>query len=117
MRRPQIGKLGNQIAVWPYLVACHLPVCEDSQEEVRDVVGERPAIARKGCWARGVVAQKTEQIRQHVTAAYIETTTKYAIQMVEGELAKFATDGAEKAKLIPDEADIADESGRHVCSR
>ena len=29
--------------------------------------------------------------------------------MVEGELAKFATDGAEKAKLIPDEADIADE--------
>ena len=46
VRRPQVGELGKQIAVRPYLVPCHPPVCEDSQEGISGVVGERPAIAR-----------------------------------------------------------------------
>src|SRR6266404_5656006 len=61
VRWPEVGKLGKQIAVGPHLVLCHLPVCEDSQEGVSSVVGERPAIAREGCWAGGVVGQHIRQ--------------------------------------------------------
>jgi hypothetical protein len=43
--RPQVGELGKQIAVGLYLVPHHPPVCEDSQEGISGVVGERPAIA------------------------------------------------------------------------
>jgi hypothetical protein len=50
-----------------------------------------------------------EQCRQRVNAMYIDMTTKYATERVEHELAKFASDGAEKAKLISGEAVIADE--------
>jgi hypothetical protein len=46
--------------------------------------------------------------RQQVNAMYIDMTTKCAIARVEGELAKFAVDGAETEKLISGEADIAD---------
>src|SRR5271170_8330659 len=59
--RPQVGKLGKKIAVGPYLVALHLPICDDSHKGVGGVGGERPAIAGKGCWARGVVAQEVRQ--------------------------------------------------------
>src|SRR6516165_8838837 len=50
VRRPQIRKLGKQIAVGPYFVLRHLPVREDRYESVTGVIGERPAIAREGCW-------------------------------------------------------------------
>src|SRR5262249_34883550 len=61
VRRPQVGKPGKQIAMRPYLVFRHLPVCEDSQEGVTGVVGERPAIVREGCWAGGVIGQHVRQ--------------------------------------------------------
>ena len=52
---PQIGELGKQIDVGPDLVPGHLPVCEDCQEGVGGIVGQRPAIAREGRRARGVI--------------------------------------------------------------
>jgi hypothetical protein len=57
VRRPEVGELGKQIAVGPYLVPRHFPVCEDSQEGITGVVGERPAIAREYGRARGVIGQ------------------------------------------------------------
>jgi hypothetical protein len=44
--RPEVGKLGEQIVVRTYPVLRDLPICEDSQEAILDVVGECPAIAR-----------------------------------------------------------------------
>jgi hypothetical protein len=52
VRRPQVGELGEQIAVSPYLVIRHLPVCGDSQEDVTGVVAECPAIAPREGYAR-----------------------------------------------------------------
>src|ERR1700738_1315488 len=47
MGRPEIGKLGKQIAVVPYLVLRHLPICEDGQKSITGVIGECPPIVRK----------------------------------------------------------------------
>ena len=58
MRRPQVGELGEQIAVGPHPILRHLPICEDSKEGIDGVVGERPAIVWKGRRARWVVGQK-----------------------------------------------------------
>ena len=57
MRRPQVGELNKQIAVGPYSVARHLPICEDSQEGISGIVGECPAIAGEGRRACGVIGQ------------------------------------------------------------
>ena len=48
MWRPQIGELVKQITVGTYFVARHLPVYEDSQEGIRGIVGECPAIGWEG---------------------------------------------------------------------
>jgi hypothetical protein len=63
VRRSQIGELDKQIDVGLYLVRCHLPVCEDCEESVAGIVGERPAIARKGRRTRRVVGQHIGQDR------------------------------------------------------
>jgi hypothetical protein len=55
MGGPQIGELGKQIDVGPDLVPGHLPVCEDCQEGVGDIVGQRSAIAREGRRARRII--------------------------------------------------------------
>ena len=59
VRRPQIRKLGEQVAVGPYLIPRHLSICKDSQEGILDVVGECPAIVREGRRARGVKVMPT----------------------------------------------------------
>jgi hypothetical protein len=46
--RPEVGKLGEQIVVRTYPVVRDLPICEDSQEGILDVVGQCSAIAREG---------------------------------------------------------------------
>src|SRR5260370_14401778 len=61
VRRAQVGELGEQIAVWPNPISCHLPVREDTEEDIGDVVVEYPAIVREGRGARGVVAQDVRQ--------------------------------------------------------
>ena len=61
MRRPQVGELIKQIAVGPYFVPRHLPVCEDSQEGIGGIVGECPAIGREGRRASGVIGQHVRQ--------------------------------------------------------
>src|SRR5215471_14328155 len=61
VRRAHIGKLGKQIAVRSHLVLRYLPVCENSHEDVTGVVGERPAIAREGCWEGGVIGHHIGQ--------------------------------------------------------
>src|SRR6266849_1604204 len=38
VRRPQVGELGQQIAVGPYLILGHLPIGEQSQEGIQ--IGE-----------------------------------------------------------------------------
>ena len=52
VRRPQVWELGKQIAVGLDFVP-HLPVCDDSQEDITGIVSECPTIAREGCGARG----------------------------------------------------------------
>src|SRR5258708_37046747 len=59
--RTQIGELGKQIDVGPNLVPSHLPVCEDCQEGIGGIVGERTAIPRKGRGTRRVVGQYVGQ--------------------------------------------------------
>ena len=62
MRRPvKIGKLEIESPCAPYCLSpVTLPDCEDSQEEVRDVVGERPAIAGKDAGRVGLQRRSTE---------------------------------------------------------
>ena len=47
VRWPYVRKLGDQIAMWPYLVFRHLPICEDAQERIEGIVRECPAIIGK----------------------------------------------------------------------
>jgi hypothetical protein len=61
VRRSQVRELGEQIAVGPYFILRDLPIREDSQEGILDVVGECPAIGREGRRARGVIAQEVRQ--------------------------------------------------------
>jgi hypothetical protein len=61
VRRSQIGELGQQIGVGPHFVPFHLSVCENSHEGVTGVIGQRPAIAREGRRARGVIGQDFRQ--------------------------------------------------------
>ena len=44
VRRPEVREIGKQIAVWANAVRRHLPVREDREEVVLDVVGEHAAI-------------------------------------------------------------------------
>src|SRR5260370_35419579 len=62
MWRPQIGKLGEPIAVGSYLIPRYLSICESSQECIGGVVCKCSATVRKGRWARGVIGQ---DLRQH----------------------------------------------------
>src|SRR6516162_11174704 len=74
VRRPQVGKFWKQVAVRPDLVLRHLPVCVDSHENVTGVVGERPAIAREGCRAGGIIRQ---HVRSSVRAARLASSGAY----------------------------------------
>src|SRR5260221_9206662 len=47
-RRSYIREFGKQVAMGPYPVLGHFPVCEDRQKRIARVVGERPSIDRKG---------------------------------------------------------------------
>src|SRR5262245_51075937 len=55
----------KQVAVGPYSVPRHLPVCEDSQEGISGIVGECPAVAREGRRAPRVIGQYVRQQRSH----------------------------------------------------
>jgi hypothetical protein len=41
--------------VGPYLISRHLPICEDGQEGIGSIVGERAAIVRKDRRTRRVI--------------------------------------------------------------
>ena len=45
----------------PYFILRDLPIGEDSQEGILDIIGECPAIVREGRGARGVIAQEVRQ--------------------------------------------------------
>ena len=62
VRRPQVGELGEQIAVRTYFIPGHLSVCEDGQNDISGVVGECPATVREGGGTLGII---TQDIRQH----------------------------------------------------
>src|SRR5690242_21336418 len=64
MWRPQVRKLGCQIAVWPYFVCRDLSICEDAQEDVERIVGECPAVVGKRGRARWVVKQGVREQRR-----------------------------------------------------
>ena len=57
VRWTQVGKLIKEILVRPNVIFGDLPVGEDREEEVRDVVAQRAAIIRKRRGACGVVSQ------------------------------------------------------------
>src|SRR5262249_37785337 len=59
--RAHIGKLGDQIGVGSYFILGNLPICEDGQEGIEDILGECPAINGKGRRARRVIGQKIWQ--------------------------------------------------------
>ena len=61
MRWTQIGKLIEKIVVRPNVVSCHLPVGENSEEDIRNVVDEPAAVVREGHGTFGVVAQEVRQ--------------------------------------------------------
>src|SRR5271154_5654791 len=61
VRWAQIGKLIKKIAVRPNVISCHLPVGENSKEDIRNVVDEPAAVVREGRGTFGVVAQKVRQ--------------------------------------------------------
>ena len=46
MRQPRYGTFNLQIAVRPNLLFCHLAVCIARQENIDNVVGQRPIIVR-----------------------------------------------------------------------
>ena len=48
VRRAHVGEFREQVFVGRNLVSLHLSVGEDRQEEVHDIVGERPAIVGEG---------------------------------------------------------------------
>ena len=47
VRRPYVGEFGEQIAVGPYLVLRHLPICHDANERIEGIVGKCAAIMGK----------------------------------------------------------------------
>jgi hypothetical protein len=47
--------------VRPNLISCYLSIREDSEEDIRDVVRECPAIIGERRWSCGVIAQKVRQ--------------------------------------------------------
>jgi len=61
VRRPQVGKLGEQIAVRTYPIPRDFPIRDYSQEGIGDVIGGFAAIARVARRARGVIAQEIRQ--------------------------------------------------------
>jgi hypothetical protein len=61
VRRPEVGELNKQIAVGPYSVPRHLPVCEDNQEGISGIVGKCPAIGWEGRRAPRVIGQHIRQ--------------------------------------------------------
>src|SRR6266853_6727837 len=61
VRRPQIGKLAEQIAVRAHFVSCHLTICEDREEDIDGIVSECSAIVREGRRAPGIVGQDVRQ--------------------------------------------------------
>src|SRR5439155_22623107 len=61
VRRPQVGKLGEQIIVRAYPIPRHFPIRDDSQEGIGGVVAGCAAIVRVGRWARGVIVQEVRQ--------------------------------------------------------
>jgi hypothetical protein len=56
VRRAEVRELGEEIAVRPYAIPLHLPVREDREEAIHDVVAECAAAGRVGRGALGVIA-------------------------------------------------------------
>jgi hypothetical protein len=56
VRRTQVGELIKKIVVRPNVISSHLPIGEDREEEIRDVVDERTTVVRKGGGACGVIS-------------------------------------------------------------
>jgi hypothetical protein len=61
VRRPKIRELAEQIAVWTDFVSCHLPVCENREEDIDGIVSECSAIVREARRAFGIVGQNVRQ--------------------------------------------------------
>src|SRR5580704_10172087 len=61
VRWAQVGKLIEKIVVRANVISCHLPVGENSEEDIRNVVDEPAAVVREGRGTFGVVAQKVRQ--------------------------------------------------------
>jgi hypothetical protein len=66
VRRPEVRKLVQQIAVRPYLISCHLPIREYREENVDNIIGQCPAIVRKARRTARVIGKNVwQQLSRH----------------------------------------------------
>src|SRR5580704_2262854 len=61
VRWAEVGKVIKKIVVRSNVISRHLPIGENSEEEIRNVVAERAAVVWEGCRAFGVVTQEVWQ--------------------------------------------------------
>src|SRR5215208_2678062 len=55
--RPEVGKLGEEVIVWPHLVLRHLPVRQVGEKGIAHIVGEQTTVVRVCNRTRVVVWQ------------------------------------------------------------
>src|SRR3984957_13706071 len=85
MRRTDVGKGGEQVCVWPYVISRHLSIGEERKEEIYDVVGECPAIVWVGRRPRGIIVEHVRQqdsgdprcFRLRVTTGVLQRMREY----------------------------------------
>src|SRR5262249_60698917 len=58
MGRAHIGEFSDQIPVRPYSILRNPSICDESDEGVEYILGERPSINGKGRPARGVIEKE-----------------------------------------------------------
>jgi hypothetical protein len=61
VRRTQVRENGQQIVVGTDVVPRHLPICENWEEDINDVVRERPAVAGIARRAPGIIGEDVWQ--------------------------------------------------------
>src|SRR5260370_29497393 len=61
MRRAEVRERGEQVLVGPDVISRHLSVGDDGNEDIHNVVGERPAIVGVASWPLGIIKEDVRQ--------------------------------------------------------
>src|SRR6266481_2007174 len=92
VRRSQIRELAQQIAMRADFVPCHLSVGVYGAEHVEHIVGEGPAILRKGCGAARIIGKNVWQQRLRHGDCIVRTVAARVFQ--------FMGEGTDKAFVV-----------------